>query len=340
MHRFNKTYTIVTALFLMLCTLGFSQDEYIVNHSKFMQKTNPSYFGLNSLNKTGVLYNQMKLNEFDKMDNKYVFGALSFDNLDFSLGLDVNSFKIQNTGLTINLANLSYVYKLQFDNDLYFLPAVTLGFGSQSVNPENLIFEDQLNTATGFINTESIDPLAPVISNVNYLDLGASFLLHSDRFMAGLTLKHLNKPNTSYNKEVPFEKPIQISLQGAYEFDLNPYERRYLPRYSYLFAYGSFTKFGDAVLIYLSQDFQLGEFSIGLSQQAASLNTFALNNVGVSIGLAVENFDFGILYNFPFQSPGAVFSPSIFELFVTFDFSIYRRNRRGQYNRLQTDNYF
>ncbi|MDG1054346.1 MAG: type IX secretion system membrane protein PorP/SprF [Flavobacteriaceae bacterium] len=340
MHRFNKTYTIVTALFLMLCTLGFSQDEYIVNHSKFMQKTNPSYFGLNSLNKTGVLYNQMKLNEFDKMDNKYVFGALSFDNLDFSLGLDVNSFKIQNTGLTINLANLSYVYKLQFDNDLYFLPAVTLGFGSQSVNPENLIFEDQLNTATGFINTESIDPLAPVISNVNYLDLGASFLLHSDRFMAGLTLKHLNKPNTSYNKEVPFEKPIQISLQGAYEFDLNPYERRYLPRYSYLFAYGSFTKFGDAVLIYLSQDFQLGEFSVGLSQQAASLNTFALNNVGVSIGLAVENFDFGILYNFPFQSPGAVFSPSIFELFVTFDFSIYRRNRRGQYNRLQTDNYF
>ena len=321
MHRFNKTYTIVTALFLMLCTLGFSQDEYIVNHSKFMQKTNPSYFGFNSLNKTGVLYNQMKLNEFDKMDNKYVFGALSFDNLDFSLGVDVNSFKIQNTGLTINLANLSYVYKLQFDNDLYFLPAVTIGFGSQSVNPENLIFEDQLNTATGFINTESIDPLAPVISNVNYLDLGASFILHSDRFMAGLTLKHLNKPNTSYNKEVPFEKPIQISLQGAYEFDLNPYERRYLPRYSYLYTYGSFTKFGDAVLIYLSQDFQLGEFSVGLSQQAASLNTFALNNVGVSIGLAVENFDFGILYNFPFQSPGAVFSPSIFEVFVTFDFS-------------------
>ena len=340
MRKINKKYTSITALFLMMFALSFAQDEYIVNHSKFMQKTNPSYFGLNSLNKTGVLYNQMKLNEFDKMDNKYVFGALSFDNLDFSLGLDVNSFKIQNTGLTINLANLSYVYKLQFDNDLYFLPAVTLGFGSQSVNPENLIFEDQLNTATGFINTESIDPLAPVISNVNYLDLGASFLLHSDRFMAGLTLKHLNKPNTSYNKEVPFEKPIQISLQGGYEFDLNPYERRYLPRYSYLFAYGSFTKFGDATLIYLSQDFQLGEFSVGLSQQAASLNTFALNNVGVSIGLAVENFDFGILYNFPFQSPGAVFSPSIFELFVTFDFSIYRRNRRGQYNRLQTDNYY
>lgn len=339
MRNKRRTNKLLLGIILLMTISLNAQEEYIVNHSKFMHKSNPSYFGFNNLNKVGVLFNQMKLNEFDKMDNKYAYGALAFENLDFSLGADINSFKIQNTGLTINLANLSYVYKLQFDNDLYFLPAVTVGFGSSSVNPENLIFEDQLNTATGFINTESVDPLAPVISNVNYLDLGASFILHSDKFMAGLTLKHLNKPNTSYNKEVPIEKPIQISVQGAYEFDLNPYERRYLPRYSYLFTYGSFTKFGDAVLIYLSQDFQLGEFSVGISEQAASLNNFALNNVGVSIGLAVENFDFGILYNFPFQSPGAVYSPSIFELFVTFDFSVFRRNRRGQYNRLQIDNY-
>ena len=186
MRGTKLTYNFLIALTALCFTTGFAQDEYIVNHSKFMQKTNPSYFGFNSLNKTGVLYNQMKLNEFDKMDNKYVFGALAFENLDFSLGVDINSFKIQNTGLTINLANLSYVYKLQFDNDLFFLPAVTVGFGSKSVNPENLIFEDQLNTATGFINTESIDPLAPLINSVNYLDLGASFILHTDRFMAGL----------------------------------------------------------------------------------------------------------------------------------------------------------
>ncbi len=110
------------------------------------------------------------------------------------------------------------------------------------------------------------------ISSVNYFDLGASFILHTDKYLAGLTFKHLNRPNTSYNKEIrQMKKPVQVSLQGAYEFDLNPYERRFLPRYSYLYAYGSFTKFGDALLIYLSQDFQLGEFSIGLSQQAASI---------------------------------------------------------------------
>lgn len=339
MNKTILTYRLLIVALLFGTSLQ-AQEEYIVNHSKFMQKSNPSYFGFNSLNKVGVLYNSMKLNEYDRMDNKYFFGSLTFQDQGFSLGVDINSFKIQTTGLTSNLANLTYIYKLQFDNDTYFLPAVTIGLGNSTVNPENLIFEDQLNTSTGFINTESIDKLAPQISNVNYFDLGASFILHTDKYLAGLTFKHLNKPNTSYNKEIPFEKPVQISLQGAYEFDLNPYERRFLPRYSYLYAYGSFTKFGDALLIYLSQDFQLGEFSIGLSQQAASLNSFALNNVGVSIGLAVENFDFGLLYNFPFKSPGVVYSPSIFELFITFDFSIYRRNRRGQYNRLQIDNYY
>ena len=100
-------------------------------------------------------------------------------------------------------------------------------------------------------------------------------------------------------------------------------------------------------MIFLSQDIQLGEFSFGLNQHLGSgLNGTGLNNFGVSLGLAVENFDFGLLYNFPVRKPAtslnepASYSPSIFELFITFDFSIYRRNRRGQFNRLSTDNYY
>ena len=50
------------------------------------------------------------------MNNKYIFGTISFDNQNFSLGVDVNSFKMEKSGYGQTIANLTYVYKLQLDN--------------------------------------------------------------------------------------------------------------------------------------------------------------------------------------------------------------------------------
>ena len=55
--------------------------------------------------------------------------------------------------------------------------------------------------------------------------------------MVGLSLKHLNKPNVSYNKEVPYAKPISVGIQAGYEFNINPFERSILPRFSYLYTF-------------------------------------------------------------------------------------------------------
>lgn len=335
---YSRILLIITLLSVQINLFG--QDDYFVNQSKFIQKVNPSAFALNELNKVGVLYNSLKVNENTTMDNKYVFGSIAFPANNFALGFDVNSFQMGSPSFNINKASLNYVYILQLSNEVFMLPGISLGFGSESVNIDELVFYDQLDNTTGFINTESIDPIAPLISNTNYLDLGASILFHSEDFIGGLSIKHLNRPNVSFNKEVPFEKPIKFSLQGGYEFNINPYENRYLPRFSYLFTYGNFTKYGDAIYINLAQTFQLGEFSIGFVEQASSIDSFALNNIGLTLGLSVENFEFGINYNFPIQTINTVYSPSIFELSVIFDFSIYRRNNRGLYKFLQIDNYY
>ena len=84
----------------------------------------------------------------------------------------------------------------------------------------------------------------------------------------------------------------------------------------------------------------MGEITFGINQQASMVNTFNLNNFGASVGISIENFDFGLSYNFPVRSAEKVFAPSIFELYITFDFSKYRRNGRGLFKRLQIDNYF
>lgn len=139
---------------------------------------------------------------------------------------------------------------------------------------------------------------------------------------------------------MPYAKPISIGIQAGYEFNINPFERSLLPRFSYLYTFLNLNKYGDSTYISLAEEFQFGEFSFGFTQQAASVNSFALNNIGLTMGLALENFDFGIHYNFPNRKPGTVFSPSIFELSIIFDFSIYRRNNRGLYKKLQIDNYY
>ena len=53
------------------------QEDLIVSHSRFMQKVNPSFFGMNNMNKTGVLYNSVGLLGNVNIESKYFFGAIS-----------------------------------------------------------------------------------------------------------------------------------------------------------------------------------------------------------------------------------------------------------------------
>ena len=337
----KKGLIIIFAFLIPL--FGIGQEDMIISYSRFMQKVNPSSFGINNINKTGVLYNSQALTNNNRIESQYFFGAISFDSDNFSLGLDVYSLKMDNTGLVNTKPRLSYIYKIQFDNEVYFLPSLTLGLGSSRIDTGKLIFEDQISLVSGFLQTESQDPIIDQIGSSNYMDLGASFIVHSNDYLFGVSIQHLNQPNISFNKEVTdYILPIRYSIQGGYEFDINPYDRSIMPRYSTIYAFMNASRMGENFDIYLSQEAQLGSFSIGLNQQFRKTNNFGFTNIGLSVALAYENFEFGTLYNFPFRSPTntAVYSPSTIEVFLTFDFSPYLRNKRGDYRRLSIDNYY
>ena len=342
MRKFFITYLLVIGY---LCQ-SVAQEDNIVGQSRFLQKVNPSAFGMNNMNKTGVLYNSVGLVGNVSIESQYFFGAISFDIDNFSLGLDVYSLTMDNSGYVSTIPSLSYIYKIQIDNDVYFLPSITLGLGNRKIDTSKLIFEDQLSLVSGYLQTESRDPLSQLISNANYLDLGASFIIHSSNYMFGGGIKHLNQPNTSFVENPDVSLPIRYLVQGGYEFDVNPYDRTVLPRYSTVYAFISASKSGSNLSFYLSQEAQLGQFSIGLNQQFQKTQDFGFTNIGLSVALAYENFEFGALYNFPFQPIRKnplefnVYSPSTIEVFLTFDFSPYLRNKRGDYRRLSIDNYY
>ena len=58
---------------------------------------------------------------------------------------------------------------------------------------------------------------------------------------------------------------MKLTLSGAYEFNINEYERSVIPRHSYLLLYGSLANFNNAQYLSLSEEVQFGEFSLGIS---------------------------------------------------------------------------
>ena len=252
---------IIFVLFILFSFWGYSQEDMIISHSRFMQKVNPSAFGMNNINKTGVLYNSLGMVNNNRIESQYFFGAISFDNDNFSIGLDVYSLRMDNTGLINTKPTVSYIYKIQLDNDVYFLPSLSAGFGGSQIDTGKLIFEDQLSLVSGFLQTESQDPLVSQIGNSNYIDLGVSFLVHSSNYLVGSSIKHLNQPNISYNKEnTEFTLPIRYSVQGGYEFDINPYDRSIMPRYSTIFAFLNASKMGDNIEVFYLKKHSLVPF--------------------------------------------------------------------------------
>ena len=163
--------------------------------------------------------------------------------------------------------------------------------------------------------------------------------MHNQKYLLGISLKHLNRPNTSLNREKEYNKPLSISVQGGIEFDVNPYERSFLPRYSFLYTYASITQIEKKMFIDLVQEMRMGGFSVGLNQKLSNSGGFNFNSIGLGAGLQFENFEFGMAYNFPFRAQAQIHSPSVFEIFVTFDFSRFQRNQRGFFKFLQTENY-
>ena len=162
------------------------------------------------------------------------------------------------------------------------------------------------------------------------MDLGASFIIHNERLLMGLSLKHLNRPNVSFDQGAENRKKLGITANMAYEFNLNPFDRGLLPRYTYLLTYGAYTTQGTTNLMYLSQEIQLAEFVFGINQQLSFFNGFNLSQVGMSAGILFDNFDFGVLYNFPIKNVSRTFAASVFELYLTFDFSKFRRNKNNR----------
>ena len=330
-----KTKYIYIFLVVVFCQNAFAQDFTMKNQNKVMGTLNPSFYGFGDSSKAGIIYSTEGYNEGSKIENRFGFANHYFENSEFSLALDLNSTKITQLGFSTTQANLHYIYKAQLSYEWTFNPSISIGYGNSRLDYSSLVFEDQINVLTGYIAGVSKDPVN-IDNKINYMDIGAGAVVHNNSNMFfGLNLKHINSPETSFNSNASNKKDMFMSLQMGYEKDLNPYEQSaFLPENSYLYLFNSFSKQGTKTRFDLYQEAILGNISFGINEHFNKYDGFSVSQVGTSMSIFIEEIEVGANYSFDIGSKkigGTTYNT--FELYVTFDFNPFKKNRRGNNSR-------
>ena len=330
-----KTKYIYIFLVVVFWQNAFAQDFTMKTQNKVMGTINPSFYGFGDSSKAGIIYSTEGYNEGSKIENRFGFANHYFENSEFSLALDVNSTKITQLGFSTTQANLHYIYKTQLSYDWTFNPSISVGYGNSRLDYSSLVFEDQINVLTGYIAGVSKDPVN-IDNKINYMDIGAGAVVHNNSNMFfGLNLKHINSPETSFNSNASNKKDMFMSFQSGYEKDLNPYgQSTFLPENSYLYLFNSFSKQGAKTRFDLYQEAILGNISFGINEHFNKYDGFSVSQMGTSLSIFIEEIEVGANYSFDIGSKkvgGTTYNT--FELYVTFDFNPFKKNRRGNNSR-------
>lgn len=330
-------YSVFAFLFINL-TINAQENLYL-NQNKLLGTLNPSFYGFKEAPNVGVANTNQKIsNEDSYIRNTFAFGSFYFEDYNFSLALDVNSFQNSALGFNATQANIHYIHKTRLTYNWTMNAALSLGYGNNQLDFSSLIFGDQIDPFSGSIIGFSRDPVT-ANNNIRYFDTGASVHAHNNENMFfGLSVKHLNNPNISLNKNSNDKKDLYISLQAGYELDINPLGQSFLPEESFLFFYSSFSKQASKSRISLYQEILLNNFSLGINQHLNSYEETGLGSLGTSASVFFNQIEIGINYSFEIASKSITSIPyNYFEVYMVFDFSrISGKSRRGSNSRFSS----
>ena len=170
---------------------------------------------------------------------------------------------------------------------------------------------------------------------INFLDIGAGASINNKKnLFFGLNVKHINRPETSFNGNASNIKDLFLSVQSGIELDINKYDQGLLPYYSYLYLNNSFSKQGSKTRFDLYQEAILGNVGFGLNQHFNNFNGFTVSQFGTSLSVFIEEIEIGANYSFEIGKNKFTGTPyNTFEMYLIFDFNPFKKNRRGDNSR-------
>ncbi len=312
------------SIFVILSLSTSAQDVIFSQNFLVPETLNSSFAGAIRSTKFGSVHKSQWRNSNFKTNSSFVFLDTWHEGYRTGIGI---SFLNQNetaSSYTFNQVNLNLAMRFQLNEDWFFRPSVSTGFGMKSFGFQSLVLEDQINITNNLVNTSSIDP-AVLGQKRNFFDFSSSLLFNNDESWFGITMRHLNRPNISLtpNGNVPLD--IFMSAHGKIylPFTENIYSWIASKSKFYLLAnfmmQGNVNRFDTGIQYTFDDQFSLG-LTVATSPLKNNDNPNFVNSVNTFAGWKWEGWRFG--YSYDINTTDLFNTGGIHEFSISYDFNI------------------
>lgn len=171
-------------------------------------------------------------NQYPSWPNAYITYAAAFEQeiaaINSGFGIQVITDAAGDGVFKNNYVSGVYSYHVRWNQHTHIRIGLEAGMSQTRLDWNRLLFEDQLDPITGPVdgggNPIFSEENQPETLTTTLFDASAGLLLHHKNVYAGLSLKHLNRPNESFlkiNENLFAGRPMRITLHAGAEFDLN-----------------------------------------------------------------------------------------------------------------------
>ena len=248
--------------------------------------SNPAYIGIKDYSHISLSSKQSFDLQNKSSNNTSLYGSYFFENLNFFIGYSLNSFSFSDLGTSQYNASLSYVYKLNLNDESLIYPFIS---GNIYIPNKfsNLIFE-------------SPEPLYMLNSfqDKSYIDLNAGLMFKSTYYLMSFSLNNLLKAKLTEEdatNSLRLNRTLDLNLGYQNNIIRNTLGFAFLA--SYFYRPSSYNEFNFSE-IRLDQVFLLASgLEIGGFQEFYS-NSFSkkIKSIGFNAKINLNQFEIGVNY--------------------------------------------
>ena len=314
-----KKILISICLFFSLSSI-YAQDPIFTQYFMIPESFNSSFAGAKEGPKAGIIHRTQWPRLNFSINTQFAYVDNWFEDLNSGIGISVLNHKETTTRYNFTQVNLNYALKFQINDNWFFRPSLSLGYGNKSCGFQDLLLGDQINISNGVINSTSIDPIL-LNEKMNFFDISTSLLLNNERSWVGLTLKHLNRPNISMAFNDNNNLDMFLSIHSSIEFPLNTNFGR-MGNEDSLYLLTNFMHQGEYNRFDIGPQYVNGHLSFGLLAATNPIrtnpNSHFLTSLNAFVGLKYEGFKFGYSYDFSTSQIGR--TGGVYEISISYEF--------------------